>query len=42
MEISNEYGEFGYDNDHIKAYCHLRNEERNFKIDRIKKIKMVE
>lgn len=41
LEISNEFGEFGYDNDHIKAFCHLRNEERNFKIDRIKKIEII-
>lgn len=35
VEISNEFGEFGFQNDHIKAFCHLRNENRNFKIDRI-------
>jgi len=42
LQISNEFGEFGYENDHIKAFCHLRNEERSFKINRIKKIEIVE
>ena len=42
LSISNEFGEFGYENDHIKAYCHLRKEERSFKINRIKKIKLIE
>jgi len=42
LSISNEFDEFGYENDHIKAYCHLRNEERSFKINRIKKIELIE
>lgn len=42
LQISNEFGEFGYNNDHIKAFCHLRNEERVFKIDRIIKIEIIE
>jgi len=42
LDISNEFGEFGYKNDHIKAFCHLRKEERRFKINRIKKIKFIE
>ena len=31
----------GYQNDHIKAYCHLRYEERSFRIDRIQKIEVL-
>jgi ATP-dependent DNA helicase PIF1 len=38
IQLTNEFDEHGYSNQHIKAYCHLRNEERSFKIDRIKKI----
>ncbi len=38
IQLTNEFDEYGYSNQHIKAYCHLRNEERSFKIDRIKKI----
>jgi len=38
IQLTNEFDEYGYINQHITAYCHLRNEERSFKIDRIKKI----
>lgn len=38
IQLTDEFDEYGYSNQHIKAYCHLRNEERSFKIDRIKKI----
>jgi len=41
IEISEEFREFGYDKQHIKAFCHLRNEIRSFKIDRIKHIEMI-
>lgn len=38
IQISNNHKDRGYLNAHIKAYCHLRKEEREFKIDRIRKI----
>ncbi len=38
LQLTNDFNEFGYDKQHIKAFCHLRNEERSFKIDRIKQI----
>ena len=42
IDYSDEFDESGYENNYIKAFCHLRNEERNFKIDRIKSIKIIE
>lgn len=33
--ISNDFADRGYSNEHIKGYCHLRNENRTFKISRI-------
>lgn len=42
LDISNEFGAYGYENDHIKAYCHLRKEERSFKIERIYKVEIIE
>jgi hypothetical protein len=41
-EISycNEFGEFGYMNDHITGYCHLRRERRTFKISRMSEIRI--
>ena len=41
IQLTNEFDEYGYNNQHIKAFCHLRNEERSFKIDRIKKIERI-
>lgn len=38
IEYNNEYGSYGYSNDHIKGYCHLRKEYRVFRIDRISRI----
>lgn len=35
IQFNNSFEEDGFHNDHIKAYCHLREEERTFKIDRI-------
>lgn len=35
IQYNNEYESEGFHNDHIKGYCHLRNEERTFKISRI-------
>jgi ATP-dependent exoDNAse (exonuclease V) alpha subunit len=41
IQLTSEFDENGYSNQHIRAYCHLRNEERSFKIDRIKKIERI-
>lgn len=38
IAYSNEYG---YGNSHIKAFCHMRNEERTFKIDRIRRVTFI-
>lgn len=35
ISYDNSYGTYGYNNDHIKGLCHLRNEERTFRISRI-------
>jgi hypothetical protein len=42
IRFCNDYDEYGYSNDHIRGYCHLRNEERTFKIDRIRSASIVE
>ncbi|MCD9018811.1 AAA family ATPase [Parachryseolinea silvisoli] len=39
VEICNDYQDNGYEDAHIRAYCHLRKAERTFKIDRIITIK---
>jgi uncharacterized membrane protein YhaH (DUF805 family) len=38
--LSNDYAEWGYSNAHIRGYCHLRNEERTFRISRIKNLEV--
>lgn len=38
---NNSFEDDGFHNDHIKGYCHLRREERTFKIDRIISIEIV-
>ncbi|TDQ15191.1 WYL domain-containing protein [Algoriphagus boseongensis] len=40
LSLNNEYS--GYHNAHVKAYCHKRNEERNFKISRISRAQIVD
>lgn len=35
IKYCNEFGDFGYNNDHIRGYCHLRNEDRTFRINRM-------
>jgi len=40
IELSNDYTEWGYANAHIKGYCHLRNEERTFRISRIQSLEV--
>ena len=41
LKMTKEFNDFGYDKQHIKGYCHLRNEERSFKISRIKNIELI-
>lgn len=41
IQISNEFEENGYTDQHIKAFCHSRNEERTFKISRISKAEII-
>ena len=41
IEYNNDFGGYGYKNDHIKGYCHLRNENRTFKISRILSIRVL-
>lgn len=41
ISFCNEYGAYGYENDHISGYCHLRGEQRHFKIDRIQSIRVL-
>jgi len=40
VELSNDFTDRGYNNAHIKGYCHLRNEERTFRISRINKLEI--
>ena len=35
IKYNNQYYDIGYANDHIEGYCHMRQENRMFKIDRI-------
>ena len=35
IKYNNQYYHVGYANDHIDGYCHMRQENRMFKIDRI-------
>lgn len=38
IKYNNQYYDIGYANDHIEGYCHMRQEDRVFKIDRITRI----
>lgn len=42
IEFTEEFDQYGYYGEHIKAYCYLRNEERHFKIDRILSIQIID
>lgn len=43
IEYSNEFQKNHSNNyEHISAYCHLRNEKRTFKLNRIEKIRFIE
>ncbi|SNR32526.1 hypothetical protein SAMN06265371_101282 [Lutibacter agarilyticus] len=41
VSFNNEFKLDGYNNDHIKGFCHLRGEERTFRISRIKSIGLI-
>lgn len=41
ISYNNEFGDFGYNNAHIKGFCHLRNEERSFRISRITAVRVI-
>ncbi|QQS34782.1 MAG: AAA family ATPase [Ignavibacteriales bacterium] len=41
LQFTDEFNTYGYNHQHIKAYCHLRKDERNFKIERIREISVV-
>ena len=42
IQYTDKYEDFGYYEDHITAYCHLRKEQRDFRIDRIRSIKILD
>ena len=42
ITFTDKFDEYGYENEHIRAYCHKRKEERSFKIARILSIRIVE
>lgn len=42
IKLTEEFNDYGYSLQHIKAYCHLRKEERSFKISRIKSIDILD
>lgn len=41
ITFNNEFKSDGYNNDHIKGFCHLRGEERTFRISRITSIELI-
>lgn len=41
ISYNNDYMDYGYNNDHIKGFCHLRNEERTFRISRITAVRVL-
>lgn len=41
LRFNNEFEADGFFNAHIKAFCHLRQEERTFKISRINKAEII-
>lgn len=41
ISYCNDYENYGYENDHISGFCHLRGENRHFKIDRIQSIRVL-
>ena len=41
IDYNNSFTDDGFYNDHIKGFCHLRYEERTFKISRIISIEIV-
>lgn len=37
----NDFGDYGYSNAHIRGYCHLRGEDRTFRISRILAVRVL-
>ena len=42
LSYTDKFDAYGYDKQHFRAFCHKRQEERSFKIDRISAIRIVE
>ncbi|EAQ42510.1 WYL domain-containing protein [Polaribacter sp. MED152] len=41
LDYNNSYTDDGFYNDHIKGFCHLRGEERTFRVSRITSITLL-
>ena len=41
IKYNNQYYDVRYANDHIDGYCHMRQEDRVFKIDRITDLRVL-
>lgn len=41
LKLSEDFNDYSYDKQHVKGFCLLRNEERSFKIDRIKRVELI-
>lgn len=41
ISLCNDYEDFGYNNDHIRGFCHIRSEERTFKISRMSSVQIL-
>jgi hypothetical protein len=42
VRITREQDDFGVRFEHIKAFCHTRNEDRTFKVERINKVELID
>ena len=42
VEFTDKFISWGYEGEHIHAYCHLREEERSFKIERIQRLAILD
>lgn len=42
LDFNNSFKEEGFNNDHIRGFCHLRKADRTFKIDRILSVKIID
>lgn len=41
IAYNNEFGVYGYNNAHIRGYCHLRGEDRTFRVSRILAVRVL-